>query len=107
MNVLLSEHWQEFLRSKIQSGQFTSEAEVIEASLRLLQNLGRDPESPQADSTDPTRKPIWDRIQERSREVSDEEFLKLPADGAEQHDHYIYGTPKRLSFKQEGFVVLL
>jgi bifunctional DNA-binding transcriptional regulator/antitoxin component of YhaV-PrlF toxin-antitoxin module len=24
-----------------------------------------------------------------------EEHAKLPADGAEQHDHYIYGTPKR------------
>lgn len=24
-----------------------------------------------------------------------EELAKLPPDGAEQHDHYIYGTPKR------------
>jgi hypothetical protein len=24
-----------------------------------------------------------------------EELAKLPTDGAEQHDHYIYGTPKR------------
>lgn len=28
-------------------------------------------------------------------DVSDEEWEKLPTDGAEQHDHYIYGTPKR------------
>ena len=29
------------------------------------------------------------------RRHSDEEWDKLPVDGAEQHDHYIYGTPKR------------
>jgi hypothetical protein len=29
--------------------------------------------------------------------VPSEELAKLPSDGAEQHDHYIYGTPKRLT----------
>jgi hypothetical protein len=43
----------------------------------------------------PARKPIWERIIERSAAIPDEEWAKLPADGAEQHDHYIYGTPKR------------
>lgn len=28
-------------------------------------------------------------------DVPDEDWEKLPKDGAEQHDHYIYGTPKR------------
>lgn len=27
--------------------------------------------------------------------IPPEELAKLPKDGAEQHDHYIYGTPKR------------
>ena len=27
--------------------------------------------------------------------IPEEEWAKLPVDGAEQHDHYIYGTPKR------------
>ena len=27
--------------------------------------------------------------------LSQEETDRLPVDGAEQHDHYIYGTPKR------------
>ena len=27
--------------------------------------------------------------------LSQEEIDRLPVDGAEQHDHYIYGTPKR------------
>jgi hypothetical protein len=41
------------------------------------------------------RKPIWERILERSAAIPDEEWDKLPTDLAEQHDHYIYGTPKR------------
>jgi hypothetical protein len=42
-----------------------------------------------------TGKPIWEEIDEITAAVPDEEFLKLPADGAAQHDHYIYGLPKR------------
>lgn len=30
------------------------------------------------------------------KDIPEEELAKLPKDGAEQHDHYIYGTPKRV-----------
>ena len=40
-------------------------------------------------------KPIWERIQDLTADVPDEEWDKLPTDLAEQHDHYLYGTPKR------------
>lgn len=43
------------------------------------------------------RKPIWERIVERAKEVPDEVWEKLPKDGAAEVDHYIYGTPKRNS----------
>ena len=36
-----------------------------------------------------------DMILERMRKLPPEAFEGLPADGASQHDHYIYGTPKR------------
>lgn len=42
-----------------------------------------------------TGKPIWEEIEDITAAVPDEEFLKLPADGAVQHDHYIYGLQKR------------
>jgi hypothetical protein len=45
--------------------------------------------SPQA------RQPIWEALIEASLDIPDEELDLLPADGATQHDHYIYGTPKR------------
>jgi len=28
-------------------------------------------------------------------DMTPEEIAKLPTDGAEQHDHYLYGSPKR------------
>jgi hypothetical protein len=40
-------------------------------------------------------KPIWELFEEASRTIPDEELERLPIDGAAQHDHYIYGTPKR------------
>jgi hypothetical protein len=41
------------------------------------------------------RKPIWEVFQEISAAVPDEVWDALPTDLSEQHDHYIYGTPKR------------
>ena len=40
-------------------------------------------------------KPIWERIAELGESLPEEEQAKLPTDLAAQHDHYIYGTPKR------------
>ncbi|MBK8467055.1 MAG: hypothetical protein IPL32_14635 [Chloracidobacterium sp.] len=40
-------------------------------------------------------KKLGEKIQELVADVPDEVWEKLPTDGAEQHDHYIYGTPKR------------
>ncbi len=42
-----------------------------------------------------TRKPLAARIREIWVDMPDEVRAKLPVDGASQHDHYIYGVPKR------------
>jgi hypothetical protein len=41
-----------------------------------------------------SRKPIWEVFQELSASVPKEVWDALPPDLSEQHDHYIYGTPK-------------
>ncbi|MCY7334286.1 MAG: hypothetical protein LH649_16880 [Pseudanabaena sp. CAN_BIN31] len=41
------------------------------------------------------QKPIWQVAQEIMADVPDEILNQLPIDGSSQHDHYIYGTPKR------------
>ena len=40
---------------------------------------------------------IWEVIPEMMKDVPEEELDKLPTDGAAEHDHYIYGTPKKYS----------
>lgn len=40
-------------------------------------------------------KPIWEIIEELSAQVPEEDWRSVPTDGAEQHDHYLYGAPKR------------
>jgi hypothetical protein len=40
-------------------------------------------------------KHIWEVAEELFGAIPDEELARLPTDGAAQHDHYIYGTPKR------------
>jgi hypothetical protein len=42
------------------------------------------------------KKPIWEVIEDRMSRIDPEAWTVIPPDGAEQHDHYIYGTPKRL-----------
>jgi hypothetical protein len=39
-------------------------------------------------------RPLWEIVEEISSQVPLEEWEKLPPDGAEQHDHYLYGSPK-------------
>lgn len=38
---------------------------------------------------------IWDKIHAHSAEIPDEEWERMPVDGSEQHDHYLYGMPKK------------
>jgi len=43
----------------------------------------------------PESPPIWDMILENIKDVPAKEFARLPQDGASEHDHYLYGHPKR------------
>jgi hypothetical protein len=42
-----------------------------------------------------TQREIWETILENMKDVPAEEFERLPRDGASEHDHYLYGYPKR------------
>jgi hypothetical protein len=42
-------------------------------------------------------RPICEVILDNMKGVPPEEFAKLPKDGASEHDHYLYGHPKRNS----------
>lgn len=38
---------------------------------------------------------IWQKIRARAKNIPDEVWDEMPSDGAEQHDHYLYGVPKK------------
>jgi Tfp pilus assembly protein PilN len=42
-----------------------------------------------------THRPISEIFEELSSLIPLEEWAELPRDGAEQHDHYLYGSPKQ------------
>lgn len=46
-------------------------------------------------TVEPVRAPIWERLEALAAQVPEHEVQKLPADGAAQIDHYLYGHPKR------------
>ena len=64
------------------------EAKPLLAQLTPVQS-DREPAVRSADET------IWLRLRGIAAAIPRDEMAKLPADGAAEHDHYIYGTPKR------------
>ncbi|CAN5692940.1 hypothetical protein BH20ACI3_BH20ACI3_41770 [soil metagenome] len=64
-------------------------AEKQQQVLEFVENLTA-PVAPNKDD-----RSIWEVIREITADVPDEEWAKLPTDGAEQHDHYLYGSPKK------------
>jgi hypothetical protein len=67
-------------------------AEKQEEVLALVDKMLREQQEPRPCEN---VRPIWEIITELSSEIPTEEWAKLPTDGAEQHDHYLYGSPKR------------
>jgi hypothetical protein len=57
-------------------------------------NGDKDPQQPPLQPDADVPQPIWE-VFSTTEDIPDEEWEKLPTDLATQHDHYIYGTPKR------------
>ena len=98
LTIHLPDDLEKPLRSEVESGHFASiDAAVVQAVRVFLDQRPRTPEAPPtADENGKTaHKPIWEKILELTADIPDEVWEKIPTDSAEQHDHYIYGTPKR------------
>jgi uncharacterized protein (DUF1778 family) len=63
----------------------------------VLENAIEAAEAVGAEGTESVRtfKPIYQIFDNLSKTISAEEWQKLPEDGAENHDHYLYGSPKQ------------
>jgi Arc/MetJ-type ribon-helix-helix transcriptional regulator len=103
MTIQLPENLESPILAAVHSGRYASlDDAMAEAASLLVQRLTQEqaqakpPAADQAESAE-ARKPVWERILERTAAIPDEECDKLPTDLAEQHDHYLHGTPKRTS----------
>ena len=47
------------------------------------------------ETEEPKRQTLLDKLEAISKRVPDEVWEKLPTDGAENIDHYLYGAPKK------------
>jgi hypothetical protein len=83
LTIELSDEQQAALAAKAQK-------EGISEEQYARQVLEQDLQSP-----DPRRRHISEVILENMRNVPPEIMATMPKDGASQHDHYIYGLPKR------------
>lgn len=79
----------EIADSQVQGSSF--EAVTAQIQVRAKDYLERPMDTPS--QTD--KKPIWEIFEDFAKSIPEEVLAKVPTDGAEQHDHYIYGTPKR------------
>lgn len=92
------------LNEVLQQAETLPTDEQLQLIAHLVQNLRQiaparsDVFQPVATQTVPqttkTGKSIWQIAEDFVKDLPEAELAKLPTDGAAQHDHYIYGTPK-------------
>ncbi len=75
------------------------EAQAAEEGLSVdvwLQRLAEKYAQTRLSQTQETaNRPAWQIVLDHFKDVPDEVWEKLPTDGASEHDHYLYGSPKR------------
>jgi len=101
MTIHLPQNLESSILAAVHRGRYaTLDDAMAEAAELLVQRLEQEAARPAQSGTSqqPTAsgyKPIWEIADELRQTVPPEEWAKVPVDGAAQHDHYIYGTPKR------------
>jgi len=83
------------IQQKVAAAGYRSPDEVIRKALDALDAQEHQGSPPPAKSRKRPVTPLWQRFQDASRSLPEEELATLPPDGASEHDHYVYGTPKR------------
>ena len=101
MTIRLTKELESDILAAVNSGRYTSlDDAMCEAASLLIERLEQEQaEAKQPSSEQKARaevyKPIWEVIEEENLSIPTEVWDALPTDLSEQHDHYLYGTPKR------------
>jgi len=95
MPISLSPDLDDRIQQKVLRAGYRTPDEVIRKALDALdaqeRQEVRQPETVKKKSAGP----VWQRFQDAARAIPEEELASLPQDGASEHDHYLYGLPKR------------
>jgi Arc/MetJ-type ribon-helix-helix transcriptional regulator len=84
------------IQKKVAGAGYRSPDEVIRKALDALDATGQhEAPPPPAKGKKSPAVPLWQRFQTAVRSIPKEELATLPPDGASEHDHYLYGLPKR------------
>ena len=76
------------LKAKAQAQGVTAEQYAVQVLNRVLQDQESEGEAGE---------PFWKTFTRPLEALPDEAFEQLPTDGASEHDHYLYGAPKKNS----------
>lgn len=82
------------IQQKVTEAGYQTPDEVIRKALDALDAKEQQEAFLPAKKKRPTL-PVWQRFQNAVRSIPEEELVTLPSDGASEHDHYLYGVPKR------------
>ena len=77
-----------------ENGEKTAVILPIDQFETLLKSIQLQPND-EVKNQELTNKNIWEIAQEITEDITEDELQQLPNDGAQQHDHYIYGIPKK------------
>jgi Arc/MetJ-type ribon-helix-helix transcriptional regulator len=99
MEVNLPEPLERFLREAVAGGRFASIDQAVAMAVGRLE-LDEIERRREREHAGPVvfpegYKPHWEVAQEITADIPPEVWAKIPVDSSEQHDHYIFGTPKR------------
>ncbi len=92
-----------FAEAQVAAGRFDSVEDVLRAGKEALEHeqerreaqAANNPPPERAKPINPPRAPFWATFTEQVHALPDAVFERLPEDGASEHDHYLYGAPKR------------
>ncbi len=94
MAILLSPDLDARVQEKIHRAGYHSPDDVIREALNALDAQEQLQSPPSAEENKSAAPPIWEQFEQAGLALPEKVLAALPSDGASEHDHYIYGTPK-------------
>jgi Arc/MetJ-type ribon-helix-helix transcriptional regulator len=95
MTVELPDDIRAAIDAAVRSGRYPSAGDAITAAWRSFEGHGEAATVPAGAPPTTSPPPFWEAIEAENRAIPTEVWDALPADLSDQHDHYVYGTPRK------------